>query len=74
MVVMAKAKAPKRVTDVSREEFLKQLATRDLYEIIRMFDGQPDGSQIELSDDKSIFNRDEIGAELYRRGRIALTG
>jgi hypothetical protein len=32
---MAKAKAPKRVTDVSREDFLKQLATRDLYEIIR---------------------------------------
>jgi hypothetical protein len=64
---MVMAKAPKRVADVLREDFLKKLATRDLYEIIRMFDGQPDGSQIELSDDKFVFNRDEIGAELYRR-------
>jgi hypothetical protein len=35
-MVMAKAKAPKKVL---REDFLKNLATRDLYEIIRMFDG-----------------------------------
>jgi hypothetical protein len=32
---MAMAKAPKRVTHGLREGFLKQLATRDLYEIIR---------------------------------------
>jgi hypothetical protein len=33
---MAKAKkAPKRVTAVSREDFLKNLPTRDLYEVIR---------------------------------------
>jgi hypothetical protein len=30
---------PQRITDVLREDFLKKLATRDLYEIIRMFDG-----------------------------------
>jgi hypothetical protein len=34
---VAKAKAPKRVTPVLRDDFLKKLATRDLYEIIRMF-------------------------------------
>jgi hypothetical protein len=54
-MVMAKAKAPKR--PVLREDFLKKLDARDLYEIIRMFDGQPDGSAIELSDDKSVIFR-----------------
>jgi hypothetical protein len=67
---MVMTKIPERVTDVLREDFLKKLAMRDLYEIIRMFDGQPDGSTIELGEEGLLYTREEIGGEIYRRGRI----
>jgi hypothetical protein len=50
-MVMEKAKARKRIARVLREDFLKNLPTRDLYEIIRMFYGHSDEAAIELSDD-----------------------
>jgi hypothetical protein len=34
-MVMAKVRVPKKFAAILREDFLKQLATRDLYEIIR---------------------------------------
>lgn len=53
---------------LTRKQLIAKMVDRDLYTALRMFDGQPAGSEIEL--EKHKFTREQIGAALYRRGRI----
>ena len=64
--------APKKkaaVKQFTREQLIAQLKSAELYQLIAGFEGQPKGAQVEL-DGKHNFTRDDIAAELYKRGRI----